>query len=233
MTLELLGGQLLEYSFTCADRKTMSITVRPDGSVAVRAPADVGLEKVEARLRRRIGWIRRQQDMFESFQPRTPARRYVAGETHRYLGRQYRLKLIAGTREGVRLWAGYMEVTLRDPADSERVRKLLWSWYRAQAERYFPPLLAHWLDRFPRQGLPESRLLIRRGSQRWGSCSASGTITLNLDLIRAPRSSIEYVLVHELCHFCYPSHSRQFFALLESVLPDWRDRKQRLERVMV
>ena len=56
---------------------------------------------------------------------------------------------------------------------------------------------------------------------------------MNLDLVRAPRSSIEYVIVHELCHLAYLTHSRRFFDLLESVLPDWRDRKRRLERVMV
>jgi predicted metal-dependent hydrolase len=55
---------------------------------------------------------------------------------------------------------------------------------------------------------------------------------LNTELIRAPRGCIDYVITHELCHLVVPDHSRKFTNLLERVMPDWRDRKRHLERML-
>ncbi len=62
--------------------------------------------------------------------------------------------------------------------------------------------------------------------------SPRGRLLLNPDLVRAPMESIDYVITHELCHLLIPSHSRDFYELQESVMPDWERRKQRLERIM-
>ena len=65
---------------------------------------------------------------------------------------------------------------------------------------------------------------------RWGSCLVKkGIITLNKRLLEAPRNCIEYVVMHELCHFIYPNHSKQFYSFLTTLMPDWKERKQFLD----
>jgi predicted metal-dependent hydrolase len=83
------GRGLIEFRLKRTGRRTLAITVKPDTSVVVTAPVGVGVEAVKARIRKRAMWVRRQQEYFGRFLPKLPPRRYVSGETHRYLGRQY------------------------------------------------------------------------------------------------------------------------------------------------
>jgi hypothetical protein len=68
-------------------------------------------------------------------------------------------------------------------------------------------------------------------ARRWGSCSENGTLLLNSQLVKAPTQCIDYVIVHELCHTMHFNHSKSFYELLTRVMPDWPERKRRLERV--
>jgi hypothetical protein len=74
--------------------------------------------------------------------------------------------------------------------------------------------------------------IFRSMPRRWGSWSRSGRISLNPDLIRAPTACIDYVITHELIHLIHPHHGPAFYELLETLMPDWRSRKQRLERTL-
>jgi predicted metal-dependent hydrolase len=169
---------------------------------------------------------------FDQFEPRTPARLFVGGETHLYLGRQYRLKITLGASESVKLKGGYFYVETKDPADREQVSSLLEDWYQDRAamklrERYrsILPKFEHSISRVP-------PLSIRIMRQRWGSFSRSGCITLNTHLVKAPTACIDYVVAHELVHAVHPDHGKAFFRLLETVIPDWSSRKHKLEQLL-
>ena len=69
--------------------------------------------------------------------------------------------------------------------------------------------------------------------KRWGSLSKNGTLTLNRDLIKAPKECIEYVIIHELCHLEHHNHGPEFYRLLERSLPDWVKRKHKLEMALI
>ena len=75
---------------------------------------------------------------------------------------------------------------------------------------------------------------IRDMKTRWGSCSIhSKKIRMNLQLAVKPEECVEYVLVHELCHLLEPSHNQRFYDLMSHILPDWRERKQKLNEKSV
>jgi predicted metal-dependent hydrolase len=158
------------------------------------------------------------------------ARRYVGGETHWYLGRQYRLRLLSGSPR-VRCSAGRLNVSVRNTEASISIRKTLDAWYDERARIVFAERLAE-IQRTVRQfrGLAP-QLRVRRMEKRWGSCTPRGTVTLNTELIRASKASIDYVLVHELCHLVVPAHSPRFFRLLDNCMPDWKRRRERLNQV--
>lgn len=227
------GSHLIDFRMVRRDRRTLEITVQPDMSVMVVAPAEATVEAVDAKVRKRAAWIRRQQRYFAQFLPRTPERRYLAGETHLYLGRQYRLKVEQGDREGVKLSRGFITVTTRSAERVESVKAAIDQWYRERAHLKFAERLEVNLLRFP----PSERhrpkgLIVRHIQKRWGSMSAAGRLLLNLRLIEAPINAIDYVITHELCHLEEPNHGSKFFDLLSRVLPDWRQRKERLERIL-
>ncbi|MHB1234555.1 MAG: M48 family metallopeptidase [Microbacteriaceae bacterium] len=229
----IYGSTTIEFRLERRERSTLAITVEPSAEVVVVAPLDTSLGDIEARLRKRGRWIIRQQQFFGQFTPRTPPRRYVPGETHLYLGRQYRLRVEPGDRRRARLVRGFILVSGVTFDDSSGIERLVSAWYRERAEAQFRKRLEINRARFADPGsvLPTS-LRIQRMSARWGSMSASGRLLLHPDLVRAPVDAIDYVITHELCHLKVPNHSRAFYELQERVLPDWEVRKLRLERIM-
>lgn len=227
------GTHVIGYTLIRRDRRTLEISVEPDMSVVVVAPLDAPEEAIAARIRKRAAWVRRQQRYFSQFLPRTPERRYVAGETHRYLGRQYRLKLVGGEAGKVTLQRGFITVVSKAPENPQVTQTLVTGWYRERARITFRARLAHTLARFPNPGdFTPKGLIVRRLRQRWGSMSPGGRLLLNSRLIEAPVDAIDYVITHELCHIAEPHHGPGFFDLLTRIMPDWQKRKDQLERVL-
>lgn len=220
-----------EYHVEWVARKTLGIAVLPDSSVHVRAPFGTERGQIERRLLARSDWIKRQMDYFQGFNPRSTPRSYVAGESHLFLGKPYRLKLSEKADTSVTLQDGWLMVSTSDP-DPMTIKSLLLQWYRSQAKRIFPPLLEREWKRVVPGGGTMPRLVIKTMGRRWGSLSGGGILTLNLDLIRAPRHCVEYVLCHELCHLEHRDHCPEFYARLSRLMPDWEKRKARLESML-
>ena len=224
------GERRISFTLVYRRRKHMAIHVHPDQRIEVVAPEDRSLDEVLARVRKRALWIVKQLAYFERFQPSTPPRRYVSGETHRYLGRQYRLKIQAAREEHVKLIGPHFHVAVEDPGDPARVRSLLEAWYLDHARDLF----SRRLDLCLQNGAPKVTrpdLTVRRMKTRWGSCSRNGRITLNTDLVKAPLDCIDYVITHELCHLKIREHTPAFYRLLTRCMPDWPRRKAKLESV--
>lgn len=225
------GRATIRFSLRFTNRKTLGISVHPDLSVTVTAPLGTELETINRKVRKRASWILKQQDDFARFLPALPPPRYVSGESHYYLGRQYRLKVEKAAEESVKLKNGRLLVRLRDTSDAGRVKTLLDEWYRNRARERFQSSLVKCLEKLRRIEAPPIKL--RKMARRWGSCTRGGTINLNPELVKAPSHCIDYVVTHELCHLVYPHHGSEFYALLTRIMPDWKLRKQRLERVVV
>lgn len=227
------GTSRIAYSLEFADRKTLGIKVHPDKSVQVIAPIDSTIDEVKQKVKSKAAWILKQQDFFLSFHPLTPERKFVSGETHLYLGKQYKLKLKESSLEDVKLHAGSLEVHVKDKTDKKRIERLIKAWYKEKADQHFIELFDKNKKLAAQFSKKPSGLKYRWMDKRWGSCDKDGGIHLNLELIKAPKKCIEYVLVHELCHLVHLDHSRAFYELLEKLYPNWRETKYKLEKLMV
>jgi predicted metal-dependent hydrolase len=227
------GTAVIEYSLEFAERKMLGIKVYPDKSVRVIAPMGASIEKIKEKLMSKAGWIIKQQDFFLTFHPYTPARKYISGETHMYLGKQYRLKIFETDKEKVKLQAGNINVFVKSKADKSKIEKLLKKWYKQKADSHFQKLFEECIPFSKQFYKGEPVLKYRWMDKRWGSCDKKGQIHLNLELIKAPKKCIEYVIIHELCHLAHLNHSTAFYKLLDKHYPDWRTTKDRLEKLMV
>ncbi|MGN9813815.1 M48 family metallopeptidase [Streptomyces sp. SD11] len=227
------GSQIVEFTVVRRDRETLEIAVEPDASVVVAAPAAATVDAIVQRVRKRARWIRRQQLYFAQFAPRTPGRLFISGETHLYLGRQYRLKVVQDATPNVKLIRGYFVVRSNFPGRPDVTEKLLSEWYQQKARAKFEERLEVTLSRFPEPvAFQPATLTVRPLRQRWGSMTRASHLILNRRLIEAPVDAIDYVIAHELCHLAVPNHSSAFTKLLGSVMPDWARRKERLERYL-
>lgn len=211
------------------DRRTATVSVYPDLSVVVTAPREESDSAIDRLVRRRAAWIVRQQLRYRDYHPLPVPKKFVSGETHPYLGRQYRLRVVSAGRNHVAVRRPFLVVETTKCGPSE-VRDLVERWYHGRANVVLARQFAVALERFPRLRTPNTMLRIARMARRWGSCSSSGTISLNPMLVQVPPGCIEYVIVHELCHRQEMSHGGTFHKLLADVLPDWRERRERLNQ---
>jgi len=227
------GENEIVYNVLFKNRKTMEIAVHPDCNVVVTAPKGTAVEQIRQRVLRRARWIMKQMSYFQQFQPRTTPRRYIGGETHLYFGRQYRLKLIRSSADSVKLSKGCFWVGCKNARDSKYIQKQMDAWYRVKAEAVFKDSVERCWPVFARLELTKPDIQIRSMKTRWGSLSKNGILSLNLELIKAPKLCIDYVITHELCHLKHHDHGQGFYGLLERVMPDWKERKHRLELSLV
>lgn len=225
------GARTAEYDVHESPRLTakLRIHVEPGGALTVEAPAGTPEVKIRAGVQKRARWIMDHIDRFEGYRRHALARDYSNGETHFYLGRRYKLKIIIdpSVKRSTRLVAGRLEVT-SPKGDTTDIRLALQRWYRERALAYFTSRMSRmaadlpWVDAAP----PIKLLTMKR---YWGSCSPRGAVTLNPSLIKAPAHCVEYVLLHELCHLAEHNHSPQFYALLGRYMPEWREAKAELD----
>ena len=223
------GSEKIVYTNSFCDRKTLGITVHPDRSTEVKAPIGSSIEKIEEKVRKRAAWILKQQDHFLSFEPRNTERKYVSGESHLYLGRQYQLLIINSNEEIVKHTGRNIEIRTSNPSNS---KALLESWYLEKAQAWFYVISKPLIEHFKKYQVEPEKLEIRKMTNRWGSCSTKGRILLNPQLIKAPKACIEYVIIHELCHLVHRDHTQAFFDLQQKEFPEWKKWKNKLETLL-
>jgi hypothetical protein len=223
------GSKKIDFLVEYSARKTLGITVTPDLDVLVKAPIDSSIDKIKEKILKKAAWIIKQQSFFLSFQPKTPARRFVGGETHLYLGRQYLLKIESGKKDSVKLKGKFIEV---HTSDKSKVKGLVKEWYLLHAKSKFKEIAQPLIDKFKKHKVEPESIVFREMPTRWGSCTPKGKIILNPELIKAPKGCIEYVIIHELCHLIYHDHTQKFIDLQTKEMPDWEKWKSKLENLL-
>jgi predicted metal-dependent hydrolase len=227
------GARRITYNLHRQDRRRLRIVVAPELTVDVFVPEAADEEQIQAAVEKKAAWIARKLDALERYHPLPAPKKYISGESLVYLGRQYRLKVEQSHRQPAKLMGRFLWVWIEDRKNTLGVRKAVDSWYRKRAHE----TLGRYMERChaiaSRHGVAEPVLLIRTMLRRWGSCSPKGRITLNLNLVKSPVDCIEYVIIHELCHLKYHNHSKRFYSLLTRCQPDWRNRKEILDKFLV
>lgn len=227
----LYGDELIrvERVARAVDNGRVMIKVKPDGWVLVMAPQASSDAAVLAAVQKRSRWIYQQLRDFRQQQLHVRPRRYVSGESHYYLGKQYMLKVVSavGDMQQVKLTRGRLEVAGRD-LNPALVRVALDDWYKARAREVFAKRLNAILDKVLWVTEPPP-LRLQVMQTQWGSCSPQGRLTLNPHLVKASRDCIDYVILHELCHIAEHNHSERFYRLMHRVMPGWEKVKTRLD----
>ncbi len=223
------GSKQIDFQVEYSDRKTLGITVTPEMEVLVKAPIESTISKIKEKLQKKAPWIIKQQSFFLAYHPKTTKRKYISGETHLYLGRQYLLKVEKSAQESVKLRGKFIEVRAQNKS---RVKPLVEKWYLEHARLKFKATAQPLIENFKKHKVEPNSLVLRDMPTRWGSCTPKGKIILNPELIKAPKGCIQYVIIHELCHLVHHDHTKKFFDLQTKEMPDWRRWKDKLENLL-
>lgn len=220
------------YILRRSRRRSVSLEVRPDGRVVVRAPLRLAQSVIDQVLQSRSTWLLQRiaaAGTTRAVVPPLPAR----GFYHRGVVMEWG---VDGTirRPLVRLVDADRPMTLLLPAkgastDEDAIRQVE-QWQRREAMTLFRAMIDHHVPALGTVGLRFRELRLRRMRRRWGSCSSHGDITLNDALVRTPDHCIRSVVVHELCHLAHMHHGPAFRTLMRDLMPDHEDADRLLDR---
>ena len=208
-------------------RRSIVLTVNEHG-LTVNAPWRSSERRIAGVILESRDWVLKKLAVWSAY----PARRqsWIDGDRIRFLGRELDLELagdsIASTtvlKEGDRL-----RVALPLPHTKTAVQAAVVKWYRRHAQAHFSERIAAYA---PRLEVPVPRLFLSAARTRWGSCNVKGDIRLNWRLIQAPRSTVDYVVVHELAHLIEMNHSRRFWKIVAGICPGYKDACAELDRM--
>jgi predicted metal-dependent hydrolase len=156
--------------------------------------------------------------------------KFVNGETVKFLGRNLRLKIKNASRSKVESDESYVTLYVKDVQDADLKKRVLETWLRKKCKDEITAICKKVYPQVKKYGVAFPEIQLREMVSRWGSCSPKkGFMIFNTALIAMPVSCIEYVVTHEFTHFLYPNHSKKFYQQLATFMPDWEERKKRLE----
>jgi predicted metal-dependent hydrolase len=228
------GMTAIPYVIRRTDReKTVALAVEGRGKLVVTAPEGVSVDRLNGIVRKKADWVVKRIRRVSTLPPPPSEREFMSGETVRYLGGQYRLKVFeSGDPHGTRIWAGWYEVPippgLDDAARRREVRHRLAGSLKQHADLYLPDRLG-WVCRTLRIDKPS--IVVCEQRKRWGSCDRNGVLRINWRIVQAHIPLIEYVLVHELAHLQHRGHDRAFWAAVGQWMPDYEERRARLREL--
>lgn len=202
--------------FIRAKRRTVSIQIRPDGKVIVRAPLRVAEKVVRAFVESKADWILRKKAEAAAHAP-APARTFRDGERFLLLGREIPLRVVPGQRAALTLQDDFL-LSSKAVAQAATVFE---KWYKAYALKLLTERVALYAAQ---HGFQPKRIRISSARTRWGSCSTSGTLSFTWRLVMAPLEVVDYVVIHELVHLKVHNHSKTFWDSVAALMPDYKRR---------
>lgn len=232
------NDQEINFEVERKNVKNININVKPDSTIKISAKSSVPLDFIQEVVKKKAPWILNQMKEFEQAQPeRTSERDYTSGESYKYLGKQYRLRVKEvenKSKVGVKYFRGFLYLYVIDTTDLLKKKQLLDEWYKARANLIFVEAFNKVYPKIEKYDISKPLIQSRKMKTRWGSALVDKkTIHLNIELIKAPKSCIEYVILHELIHFKYNDHSSKFYEMLYTLMPDWKKRKEILDKEVV
>ncbi len=232
----IYGSKIIEFELERKKVKNINLNVRPNMSIIVSASEQVPLDYILDFVKSKAPWILKNVGYFKDVQPEhTEKKVYLSGETFKYLGKQYRLKVSeTDEKEGVKYFRGYIYLSVNNKEAYNKKEKLIQEWYRIKATEKFQESIERMFPFVEKYGIVKPKVLVRTMKARWGSCAPEKEyIMLNSELIKAPKLCIDYVVLHELVHFRYRNHDSDFYDFMTALMPDWKQRKEILDEEVV
>lgn len=208
-------------------RRTMEIRIQPPDKIMVIAPVGLSKDIIIKEVQGKADWIIKKLSEYDNMKYKNVKKEYINGEDFMYLGNHYPLLIKDAKYKIPRVDFEENTITIYTSIkEEEKLKNALEKWYREQALEVIIERMKYYQPYFK---VKPSSIVIKEQKKRWGSCTSKKKLLFNWRLIMAPMTVIDYVIVHEMCHMVHMDHSKSFWNLVESILPDYKDRKKWLK----
>lgn len=231
----LYNDKQIKYTLEIKKVKNINLRIKENGKIFVSANENVPANFVDNFVLRQADFILKALHKFNQIEKcKHTNKQYISGETFYILGKNIRLKIIESNEEKIFNDTIFLYLYTKNPLDFNKKKKMIDSYIKNIAYSTFLDITKELHLKFIKYKINIPLIEVRNMKKRWGSCLPyKNKININILLIQAPKNCIEYVILHELCHFVHPNHSKDFYNFLTVMMPDWRERKALLEHQFI
>lgn len=225
-------GRELAVDIIYRKRKNISLKVSPKENIQIIAPNKVSKDLLKKVLKDNSNWILSKLNKFKTFDDNFLKRDYVDDEIYYYMGKQYRLKILKDMNFQNKNNKSYNYIEIK--GDNLEIRTNNWEkdyikdslkkWYKLRSEE----IIMDRIDFLRKQSkdfrsIEPSLVKVKEQKKIWGSCNTSKTIYINSKISMLPLDAIDYIIAHEFCHIIYMNHSKDFYALVQKIIPNYKE----------
>ncbi|MDF2609771.1 MAG: hypothetical protein K0R92_1245 [Lachnospiraceae bacterium] len=220
-------SRLIPFQIEYRKRRTMEIRIQPPDNIKVLVPAGLSKDIIIREVKGKADWICKKLEEYHGVEYKVIKKAYMDGETFLYLGSSYQLRIIETKYKTPRVNLLQDTVCIyTSTRDEDELKNALEKWYRLRMKEVIAERIRYYQQFFK---MTPSGIVIKEQKKRWGSCTSERKLLFNWRLVMAPVSVIDYVVVHEMCHMKHMNHSKDFWNLVEVILPDYKERKKWLK----
>ncbi len=231
-----INKEKIYYSLYRKNIKNINLKVNIDKQIIISAPIEANEECIKEVLKKKIKWIKKQQEFYDTYSEIKENINFENGETVFLLGNQYLMNIEPSDQNSIELKGKYLKLYIKREYinKKEYINKLYEQWLKEYSINSFKNIIEYYEEKMKHHNVNKPQIIIRKMSKRWGSClPKENKVLLNLKLVKTPVCCIEYVILHEFCHFTYSNHSKKFYDFLNVFMPDWKERKKILDEEYV
>ncbi len=225
----------IKYTLQIKKVKNLNMRIKDSGKIFVSANENIPFTFIDNFVLKHGRYILNTVNKFEEINKyKSNDKQYISGESFYILGKHIRLKLIESNKEKVFNDTVFLYVYTKNTLDFNKKKKMVDNYIKNIAYNTFLDITKKLHLNFEKYNVNMPIIEVRNMKKRWGSCLPNkNKINLNILLIQVSKNCIEYVILHELCHFIYPNHSKNFYNFLTVMMPDWKERKSILENQFI
>lgn len=217
----------ISYILVRGNVKNVNLRIRGDGSVRVSAKARIPLKWLDQYVATKADFITNARQSLVQRERKKTLYDCDSGDTIMWLGGPVEVLLVTHEKNGIEWQGNTLCIYLNNRGNMDVRKRLVDRFLKEQCRSIFQPLVEKTHTRFQQYGVKMPEVSIRNMKSRWGSCMPrKGKITLNSRLIEYGVDCIEYVVIHEFCHFIQPNHSADFYSLMDRFDPNWSQKKR-------
>ena len=227
----IFNDKQIKYTLEIKKVKNINLRIKDNGKVFVSANENIPFTFIDDFILKQGKFILNALNKFNQLNKyKNNDKQYISGESFYILGKNIRLKVIESNEEKVFNDTVFLYLYTKNTLNFNKKKKIVDSYIKNIAYNTFSDITKQLHLKFTKYNINMPIIEIRNMKKRWGSCLVNkNKINLNILLIQTPKICIEYVILHELCHFIYPNHSKDFYNFLTVMMPDWKERKTILE----
>lgn len=225
----VIKGIRLPVAVSLKNMKQVRLKVFPSGGIKLSAPIGTPESWITEYLDSKAPWIEEKLDLFIQTRAVEKEEHFVTGSSTRILGRQLTIQVHDARRKQIIQEDSVLHVYTPE-TEQQKIDKQVGNWWQRASKQYFQDVVDRMYPIIEKHGVARPSVCVKKMTTLWGSCSRKNQrINLNYYLYKASVPCVEYVILHELAHFLYPYHNKDFYDFITIHMPDWQDRKKQLD----